>query len=102
MFLRLTFFKAVPGKEDQLRKIYQKEIIPVVKQQKGNLDIRLLEPVNTADDFISMTEWNTQADADAYDSSGLYRQLVQKLDGLFTKTPVLRSYNSEKVPAPVL
>lgn len=102
MFLRLTFFKAIPEKVDELRAIYLKEIIPGVRKQKGNVDVRLLEPVNKVDDFISMTTWKTQADAEAYDSSGVYGEMVHKLDGLFTKTPELKSYNSESVQAPVL
>lgn len=102
MFVRCTFFKVVPEKLEELKQLYSKEVIPVVKQQPGNLDIRLLEPVDKADDLISISEWKTSADAEAYDRSGLYQQLVHKFDGLFTKAPVLKTYNVERVTEPAL
>lgn len=102
MFVRCTFFKVVPDKLEEVKQLYTKEVIPVVKQQAGNLDIRLLEPVDKADDFISISEWKTSADAEAYDQSGLYQQLVHKFEGLFTKTPVLKAYHVIQVAEPAL
>ena len=102
MFVRCTFFKIVPEKLEEVKQLYTNEVMPVVKQQAGNLDIRLLEPVDKSDDFISVSEWKTSADAEAYDRSGLYQQLVHKFEGLFTKTPVLKTYHATSVTAPAL
>jgi hypothetical protein len=55
MYVRLTYLNFLPGKADEAKKIYNSELAPIVKQQKGNLDCRLLEPVDRADDYISMT-----------------------------------------------
>jgi heme-degrading monooxygenase HmoA len=97
MFVRLTFIKFSPEAVDEAKRVYKQEVIPAVRKQKGNVNIRLLEPTERSDDFISLTEWETKADAEAYDASGLYKQLVNRLKEYFTKTAVLKTYTTEDV-----
>lgn len=101
MYIRLTYFKVAPEKLAEVKKIYNKEVVPVVKKQKGNLGIYLMEPVDKADDLISITEWKSKNDADAYAASK-YNDLVKKVESFFTKTPVLKIYNVEKTMEPVI
>jgi len=100
MIVRLTYLGFLPGKADEAKKVYANDVVHVVKQEKGNLDCRLLEPVNKADDFISMTVWETEADANAYHTSGVYRELVDKVRGTFAKDAVLKVYTAESVMEP--
>lgn len=101
MIVRLTFCKFIPEKVAEARKLYNEEIAPVVRKQKGNVGCHLLEPSSKTDDYISLTEWKTKTDADAYHSGGVYKKLVNKLDGYFVKQPELKTYSVEeaKVPA---
>ena len=101
MIVRLTYLGFLPAKADEAKKVYVNEVVPVVKQQKGNLDCRLLEPINKTDDFISMTVWETEADANAYHTSGVYKQLVDKVRPTYSKDPILKVYSSESVMEPV-
>src|SRR5436190_23839427 len=100
MIVRLTYLGFLLGKADEAKKIYINEVVHVVKQQKGNLDCRLLEPVNKTDDFISMTVWETEEDANAYHTSGVYKQLVEKVRATYSKDPILKLYSSESVMEP--
>jgi heme-degrading monooxygenase HmoA len=100
MYVRLTYCKFAPANIQEAKRIYKEEIIPVVLKQKGIIDVQLLEPVDQAEDYISMTQWKTKADADVYDSSGTYKKLVTKLEGFFAKKPVLKVFNVEKVAVP--
>jgi len=93
MFARLTFISIQTGKLENLRRIFNEEVVPVVKSQKGNLGIWLLEPTNENDEFVSLTEWVSKADADAYETSGTYRKLVDKIKDMYTSKPVLKTYN---------
>jgi quinol monooxygenase YgiN len=93
MFARLTFISIQTDKLENLRKIFNEEVVPVVKSQKGNLGIWLLEPTNENDEFVSLTEWVSKADADAYEASGTYRMLVDKIKDMYTSKPVLKTYN---------
>lgn len=96
MYLRMTFFKLLPDKKQEARKIFENEIVPVVRQQKGNVNILLLEPMDASDDYISMSQWESKAHADAYHNAGTYQMLVKKLDGMLLKEPVLKVYTVEE------
>lgn len=100
MFARLTFIKVLPEHLDQVRQIYNEQVIPVVRQQKGLIDVMLLEPTDKAEDFISLTRWESQADADRYEASGVYKQLVGKVLDLVAKQPVLKTYTFQSVGQP--
>lgn len=97
MIVRLTYFSTSPDKVEKMRKVYTDEAMPVVRSQKGNLDCKLLEPVNNNDQFISMTVWDNKEDADAYQSTGVYKKLVDRVREFFSGDPVLKVYHAESV-----
>lgn len=100
MFVRLTSCKFSPESIAEVKRIYQQEIVPVVREQKGNMGILLLEPVDESDDYVSVSRWSTRADADAYESTGLYKSLIGKVSAFLTQDPVTRAYEAEDVPVP--
>jgi heme-degrading monooxygenase HmoA len=97
MIVRLTFLSFLPQNLEQGKRIFFEQVVPVVRKQKGNIDCRLLEPIEKNDEYISMTTWETKADADAYNASGIYAQLVDKVRKHFAKDPVLKLYTSESI-----
>jgi len=97
MFVRLTYFGFKTEKIKELKKFYNEVAIPTLKKQKGNIECRLLEPVDKKDDYISMTTWESKEEADAYHSKGVYKDLVDQVRPYFSKEPVLRVYESEHV-----
>jgi heme-degrading monooxygenase HmoA len=97
MIVRLTFISFLPQNLEQAKRIYNEEIVPVIKKQKVNIDCNLLEPIEKTDDYISMTTWETREDADAYHTGGVYRDLVEKVRKDFSKDPVLKVYTTESV-----
>jgi len=100
MIVRLTFCKFLPERIAEAKKIYNEQVAPVVRKQKGNRGVRLLEPASKSDDYISITEWKTKADADAYHTSGIYKNLVAKLQDYFAGPAELKTYTAEEVHAP--
>ena len=100
MIVRLTFCKFQPDRIAEAKKTYSEQVIPIVKKHKGNVGIRLLEPASKTDDYVSITEWKTQADADAYHTSGVYKDLVEKLKDFFVKQPELKVYTAQEVLEP--
>ena len=91
---RLTYFGIRANDVEDVKKIYNEECVPVIKKQKGNVGAWLLEPTNPDDDFISLTEWLSMADAEAYETSGTYKTLVDKLRSKFKGNPVLKTYTA--------
>ena len=92
MWVRLTFVKIQPDKVDEVRKIYYNEIVPTVKAQKGNVDIYLMEPLGEDEEVISLTSWDSKENGDAYESSGTYPEMVNKVKHGFAASPTLKSY----------
>lgn len=97
MIVRLTYFAVSADKVEAMRKMYNEESIPVLRSQKGNLDCKLLEPVNKDDDFISMTIWDSSEDADAYEKAGVYKRLVEQAKVHFKGNSVLKVYKAESI-----
>lgn len=93
MYARLTFIKVSADNADQVKRLYNEEVVPVVKSQKGNIGCWLLEPTDANDDFISLTEWISSSDADAYETGGTYRALVDKMKEYYTTKPILKTYD---------
>jgi len=94
MIARLTYFGLNQKDVEDLKRIYNEETMPVIKKQKGFLGAWLLEPTDPKDQYISLTEWVSQADADAYEASGTYKQLVGKVKDRFIGDPVLKIYTA--------
>jgi quinol monooxygenase YgiN len=94
MVVRLTRFNLSPEKAQEAKKIYQQEVVPEVKKQKGNTNVMLLEPTDGSNEYISVTAWENKSDAETYESSGKYKELVDKITGMITDQPVLKTYNS--------
>ncbi len=92
MWVRLTFVKMQPDKVDEARKIFYEELVPTVKAQKGNIDMLMMEPVDENEEFISLTSWDNKANGDAYESSGTYLEMVDKVKFAFAEAPTLKSY----------
>ena len=97
MFVRLTYFGFKPDKLKELKSFYNEVAIPTLKKQKGNLECRLLEPVDGNEDYISMTTWEKRENADAYHNTGVYKNLVEQVRSFFSKEPVLRVYETKDV-----
>jgi heme-degrading monooxygenase HmoA len=98
MVVRLTRFNISPGNAEEAKRIYQQEVVPEVKKQKGNVNVMLLEPTDGSNEYISMTAWENKSDAEAYESGGKYKELVDKVKGMFTDQPVLKTYDAQEIP----
>ncbi|MFC1857238.1 putative quinol monooxygenase [Thermodesulfobacteriota bacterium] len=92
MWVRLIVVMIQPDKMDDFRKIYNEEIIPTVKMQKGNVHIFLMESIDRKGEITSFTAWETQEDGDTYEKSGTYVEMVNKVRHTFVGTPTLWSY----------
>ena len=92
MWVRLTIAKIKPDCIDELRKIYNEDIIPVVKKFDGMIDAMLMEPANEEDDFISCGIWESKEYGEAYEASGTYEEMVGKVAHTFAGPPTLKTY----------
>ncbi len=102
MYIRMTFFKLKPGKMQELRDLYNKEVVSTHKGHKGIRFVHLLESLDNKDEGISVTAWDTKADVEAYEKSGDYEKLVAKFKDMYTGEPVLKSYEVTASSDPII
>ena len=96
MWVRLTFAKIQPDKMDEFRKIYNEELVPTIKAQKGNVDVFFMESVDEEGEGFSFTSWDSKEDGDRYEASGTYGEMVNKVRHTFAGPPTLKSYEVKK------
>ncbi len=96
MWIRLIEVKILSDKLDEARTIYNEEITPTVKTQKGNVDMFLMESMDRENEVVSFTSWDNQEDGDAYEASGTYVEMVNKVKHTFAGAPTLWSYDVKK------
>ncbi|MGC8605840.1 MAG: antibiotic biosynthesis monooxygenase family protein [Desulfomonilaceae bacterium] len=102
MYVRMTFLNVKEGRMDDLRNLYNQQVIPAHKQHKGIRFVHLLECLDNVNEGISITAWDTKADFDAYEKSGDYEKLVSMFKEMYAIQPVLKSYEVTASSEPIL
>ena len=84
LFVRIVSTKVQKGKEQEFKQIYSSEIIPTLKASRGCLHAFLNENLRENDEFLSVTIWKCKADSDAYENSGKFEELTNKVKHTFS------------------
>ena len=95
MYARVTTVSIQPDKIADATRVFNESIIPAVKSGAGNRGIYLLLDSATGQG-MSISFWNSEAEGQAYDTSGSYREQVAKVAPFFAGPPSLTTYD---VPA---
>ena len=91
MFARLTIVQVKIDKLDETKKIFEENVIPAAKSQKGYRGGYLLTDRKTGKG-MSITLWDSEEDAIANEQSGYYQEQVGKFKDFFTAPPVREGY----------
>jgi heme-degrading monooxygenase HmoA len=73
--------KVHPSEAQNAEGIWKNEYTPVMISQKGCLSAKLLRPRNLGE-FISYSEWETEADLERFTSSTAHQRVVGRIRGL--------------------
>ncbi len=93
MFVRMTFTKTDPAHYDEAIALFNsEEVSGVIGQQKGHRFHYLLESVDVPGEGVSVTAWDSREDAEAYERSGAYEELLAKFAHFYAAPPRLSSY----------
>jgi heme-degrading monooxygenase HmoA/predicted ester cyclase len=90
-FARVTITQTKPEKREEAVKIYRESVVPDAKKQKGFRAIYSLSDFKTGKG-ISISIWDSEADALANEQSGYYKAQVDRFKDLFTSRPVREGY----------
>ena len=92
MYLRFTYLYFSPEKATEAKTTYMNEVAPVIRKQKGNKQVLLLEPAEGSDEFISFSLWESEADIKAFEESAAYPAVIGKVKEMSSKPPVQKYY----------
>jgi predicted ester cyclase/heme-degrading monooxygenase HmoA len=91
IFARVTITQMKPEKREEAIKIYKESLVPEAKKQKGFRSIMSLSDFKTGKG-ISISIWDSEADAVANEQNVYYKEQVGKFKDLYTAKPVREGY----------
>jgi len=102
MYVRMVYLNLKEGKMDEFRNLYTEEVIPTVKKHKGSRFVHLMECRENENEGISITSWDTIGDFEAYLGSGDFEKLSNQYEPMYTKEPILKSYEITASSEPLI
>jgi heme-degrading monooxygenase HmoA len=97
MWIRIGSFPVKPGCIGRLRDVYNREAVPRVRGQPGNVACLLLEPASGEGAYKAITIWSSRQAGEAYDASGTAAEIVALVRECFAGPPTLEAFESSSV-----
>jgi len=91
MYAAVVSYKFRHDTMEEAVSIWRDSLLPIAKQQHGFKSGLLLTDPNTGKG-IGIGLWEAEADASAFENSGLFKQLVAKFGDVLVEPPVREQY----------
>jgi heme-degrading monooxygenase HmoA len=91
--MRLIYISIDPSETEKAMQVWKKECAPLMIQQKGCMSERLLRS-RDAHEFISCSEWETEADIAMYAHSEAHEEILRHTRGLKGAKAEVRLYET--------
>ena len=90
MYARSVSFYLKPGRSAEFTQTIEKDVIPVLRKQKGFLDeIALVAPGGA--DAVGISVWDLKENAETY-ARGAYQGVLKTLEQVVEGTPRVQTY----------
>jgi heme-degrading monooxygenase HmoA len=87
MFMRIVHLKVDFNRLLEVRQMYPAIVIAELSHTPGCVYAGLLQSVDNTDIGISLTLWNSAADAESYEKTGAYRKLLDQFRPYLAESP---------------
>ena len=94
MFARIVEFAPKREKKDEIVNVVRKEVLPILKNQPGFLEIMPFVPENKMEKMITITLWTEKRDAERYEREA-YSKVEAILKPYLTAPGTCKLYNVE-------
>jgi heme-degrading monooxygenase HmoA len=91
MHARVMDLRVRPGDTEEMVRNYRGSVMSAARRQPGFRGALLLTDPETGIG-ISVTMWETEADREAGEASGHYKEQIEKFSDFLTETPVRKHY----------
>ncbi|TFH01982.1 MAG: hypothetical protein E4H13_03410 [Calditrichales bacterium] len=85
MYVRIVSHILQKDKLSEFREIYSERIIPQLRSTKGCQFSYLIESLHKGNEVVSISIWDSKKDADEFERSGLFNELVNELRPTFSQ-----------------
>ena len=85
IYIRIVTPQIREGKMGEFKAIYTEQILPKLRSANGCLHAYLVENQKRKGQFISLTIWASNEDADNYERSGLFTSLTHEVEHCFAE-----------------
>ena len=92
MFTRTVEVTTKPGKAKELSNTINDKVLPILKKQTGFVDETVLVSDTDPDRVLTISFWNTKADAERYHQEQ-YPAIHEMIRPLLDADPVVRTFN---------
>jgi len=91
MFARSVSFHLKPGRTTEFTQTLEKDVLPMLRKQKGFQDeISFVAPNGT--DAVGISLWDLKENAEAY-ARGSYASVLKSMEPVVEGTPLVQSYD---------
>ena len=84
-YVRIVSPQIQHGKAEEFKRIYTDAVLPRLHAVHGCQYAAIIASAQEPDKVISITIWNTKRDADAYENSGVFHELTDKMRHMFSE-----------------
>lgn len=92
--IRLIHIKVAPAEIERAKEVWRTECSPLMIRQKGCNSEMLLHCRNEPSEFISYSEWNSEADIEEYRTSDAHKKIVAHSRGLEGASAAVKIYDA--------
>jgi heme-degrading monooxygenase HmoA len=93
--VRLIHIRLDPSEGEKAERVWKTECAPLMIQQKGCISEKLLRG-RDGREFISYSEWESEADIERYRGSDAHKEIVRHARGLKGAEAVVKLYDLVK------
>ena len=93
--IRLIHIKIDPSENEKAERVWKSECAPLMIQQQGCISEKLLRG-REGGEFISYSEWESEADVERYRASEAHKKIVRHARGLKGAEAVVKLYDLVK------
>ncbi len=80
LFVRTVNLRVADGKVRDFRKVWTRDVLPMLREVPGCRDAFLVASVDGRDRVMSVTVWERDEDAVRYEASGTFQKISQRLE----------------------
>lgn len=96
MIIRIIFFSTTPEALKQGKNIWDAEMAPLLKQQKGFLKAYRADATDEPGGGVMVQLWESKSDEEIWRSSAEYKKIITKVEALIPQLSIERDFEVDR------